>query len=222
LLSPQKGGGECKNERGQAAYHHFLLQTPCYAVHLVATATGNLDQLSRGVDQQLEAWQATAVSDPITISVPDHTKDTEALWRQRQSGGKTVLPEVLEESKSLKTEPEAAAEVSMTSLATTTTTVSHPQHQLRLFFNNILEVKQEEETEVLTELQDIADLLEVPEGMVDCLESWEEGMLVTSNPSGPSNGLCTTLQSQFDLGGEELWAGALKTELEWMESLIRL
>jgi hypothetical protein len=112
-----------------------------------------------------------------------------------------------------------------------------PPLHLRMDRHNIkLETKVEmEEEEVMTtgllmkeemlaELQDIADMLEVPEDLVGCLDGWE----VMSTPAAANSfpaGLCGSLThaQQFDLGGEELWAASTaKTDLEWMESLIRL
>jgi hypothetical protein len=72
--------------------------------------------------------------------------------------------------------------------------------------------------EVLAELQDIADMLQLPEDMDD---SWD-AIAAAATPAVTAAGLCAATAAQFDFAGEELWTGGVKTELEWMESLIRL
>lgn len=99
---------------------------------------------------------------------------------------------IKQESLSLKTEPQS--------------NLKEPPYSTYL---PELELKQEDE---LFELQDITDLLEVPEQGLRTLEPWE----VSSSNSG---------YPHFEFSGEmsEMLTGiGVKNEFDWMENLIRL
>ena len=218
---PDGGGGDTVAITPQQDNRRppILFQSsPGYAVHMLSADTS----FSHSPQARM-----MAASDPLAILTPAEAKprigaETEDLWRRL--GLSCVFPVL--ERKSLTEEEEEKLNAVKKEQSTANLRIAF--HNMKQEQTEVVEMEEEvgmlmvKEEEELAELQDIADLLEVPEDL-GCLENWEAlASAAVPPPSAANFSLCAAAHAQFDFGGEELWAGTAKTDLEWMESLIRL